>query len=123
MSTTPGGLPYPESTGPSNQGANDIKALALALDNRGGALLTQYGAWQTVTSDANGRFYVDFPVPFARLPVMCLAITAEGGPFNIYSAAAPTTTRAQFRLYYLPTNVWAGVSNVTYSWLAVGPAT
>ena len=29
---TPNGLPYPESTAPLNQGANDIKALATALD-------------------------------------------------------------------------------------------
>jgi hypothetical protein len=29
---TPGGLPYPISTDPANQGANAIKALALALD-------------------------------------------------------------------------------------------
>lgn len=31
-SITPKGLPYPESTADINQGANDIKALALALD-------------------------------------------------------------------------------------------
>jgi len=35
---TPTGLPYPNSTGPLNQGANDIKALALALDGRLAAL-------------------------------------------------------------------------------------
>jgi len=31
---TPSGLPYPVSTAPLNQGANDIKALALAIDPR-----------------------------------------------------------------------------------------
>lgn len=31
--TTPNGLPYPVSTDPSNQGANNIKALALAVDD------------------------------------------------------------------------------------------
>lgn len=34
QSGTPGGLPYPESTASLSQGANDIKALALALDAR-----------------------------------------------------------------------------------------
>lgn len=33
-STTPLGLPYPESSDPLNQGANDIKALATAVDNK-----------------------------------------------------------------------------------------
>lgn len=34
MSATGSGLPYPESTASLQQGANDIKALALALDPR-----------------------------------------------------------------------------------------
>jgi hypothetical protein len=33
-SLTPLGLPYPEPSAPLNQGANDIKALALAVDNK-----------------------------------------------------------------------------------------
>ena len=34
QSSTTAGLPYPESTAALQQGANDIKALALALDGR-----------------------------------------------------------------------------------------
>lgn len=50
--TTPGGLPYPESTAPLNQGANDIKALALALDSRGAAVKTVRG--RVVGAQFNG---------------------------------------------------------------------
>jgi hypothetical protein len=49
MGTTPKGLPYPESTDPLNQGANAIKALALAVD-------AQWTAGKgSPTGDASGR--------------------------------------------------------------------
>lgn len=52
MGATPLGLPYPESSDPANQGANNIKALALATDNK----LTIDAIAQTVpqTNLANG---------------------------------------------------------------------
>ena len=59
---TPGGLPYPESTADLNQGANDIKALALALDQRGNGTLTQVGETSVAFNAAVGS--VTFPTPF-----------------------------------------------------------
>lgn len=60
--STPGGLPYPDSTDPANQGGNDIKALALALDGRGQAKLVQAGQSQLTFTAAVATLV--FPKPF-----------------------------------------------------------
>lgn len=63
MSTlTPGGLPYPESTADFNQGANDMKALALALDSRGGGRLVQVG--QQLLTFTSAVATLTFPTSF-----------------------------------------------------------
>jgi len=63
MSTlTPGGLPYPESTADFNQGANDIKGLALALESRGGGRMVQSG--QVSLTFNNAVAGLTFPTPF-----------------------------------------------------------
>lgn len=60
--TTTGGLPYPESTGALNQGANDIKALALAVEARGGGRFVQSGELQANFTGATAT--LTFPTPF-----------------------------------------------------------
>jgi len=61
-SLTPGGLPYPESTLDINQGANDIKALALALDSRGAGRLVQVG--QQLLTFTYATASLTFPTAF-----------------------------------------------------------
>lgn len=67
--STAGGLPYPESTDPLNQGANAIKALAMALDTRGAGYKSMRGRSRMTFS--GGR-----PPP---INVTALGLTAIGG--------------------------------------------
>jgi hypothetical protein len=65
--TTPGGLPYPVSSDPANQGANAIKALALAVDSK----ITLDAVAQTVpqtnlATGANNQWTLS-NIPTARL--------------------------------------------------------
>jgi hypothetical protein len=78
--TTTGGLPWPASTDPLTQGANDIKALALALDARGGGYGSLRGSG-VYTFDSGGRATIPLPAGLATF----------GGGFvmHLWDAAAP----------------------------------
>lgn len=89
--TTTSGLPYPESTAALQQGANDIKALALALDPRAPRKLMLVK--QTITTDANGLFSIVAPGTVAAVVLTYL------GPFhpmivNIHAIGGSTVTAA-----------------------------
>jgi hypothetical protein len=115
-------LPYPESTDDINQGANDIKALALELGARGGAFRIQGAQQQVMNTDSAGRFFINFPVPFSAPPVAVLAQSGEAGPFVPFVSNPANAGQAQFRLWYQPTNSWAGAGAAVITWLAIGPA-
>jgi hypothetical protein len=70
---TPGGLPYPETTADINQGANDVKALALALDSRGGGRLVQVG--QKLLTFNSAVAALQFPTAFkaGTVPIVMVA--------------------------------------------------
>jgi hypothetical protein len=69
---TTSGLPYPESTAALQQGANDIKALALALDPRAPRKLMLVK--QTITTDANGLFSIVAPGTVAAVVLTYLGV-------------------------------------------------
>lgn len=64
---TPLGLPWPASSDPANQGANDIKALALAVDNKLTIdSISQTIAAQALATGANNQWTLT-SVPTGRL--------------------------------------------------------
>lgn len=72
MSATTNGLPYPESTDDKNQGANNIKALALALDAQGGGLPVARG-YVNAAAFNGGRYTLAFPGgKFTKTPILLL---------------------------------------------------
>jgi hypothetical protein len=78
-STTALGLPYPEPADPLNQGADDIKALALAVDNK----LTIDAITQTVpqtnlATGANNQWNLS-SIPLARLVAFSGIVVARIG--------------------------------------------
>lgn len=77
--TTTGGLPYPESSASANQGANDIKALALALEARGGGQRVLRGKTKC-TFDAAGR---------ANIPITGFTTIAGAMVQHAWNADAP----------------------------------
>lgn len=77
LSTTTGGLPYPESSGPLNQGANDIKALALALEGRGLGFKSARG-YLNAASFNGGRYSITLPAGFTTC-VGCIVTGHWGG--------------------------------------------
>lgn len=123
QSVTTGGLPYPESTAALNQGANDIKALALALEARGGAKLVQVGS-QAVTTNAGGNCTITFPTAFAAAPIVMSSVNIP----NIVGLTAPspaTTTKQDLAIVGVwPTNPAAPIANtaVTVFYIAIGKA-
>lgn len=126
LSLTTGGLPYPESTGPLNQGANDIKALALALQSRGGGAFTQSG--RTSVSVAAGNATLTFPVAFktGTVPLVVTSGTYGNGSDSISDAclvmprnvAANTFTVVA---YVITTSQWY-TGPLLVNWIAVGVA-
>ena len=76
--TTTGGLPYPESSGASNQGANDIKALALALEGRGLGFKSFRGYVNAAAFNA-GRYTLTLPAGLTAAPAGVLLTPYWGG--------------------------------------------
>lgn len=75
--TTAGGLPYPETSGPANQGANDIKALALALEGRGLGFKSGRG-YINAAAFNGGRYTIILPAGFTTC-IGCLVTGHWGG--------------------------------------------
>ena len=71
LGTTTGGLPYPESSAPLNQGANDIKALALALEGRGLGFKSALG-YVNAAAFNGGRYTLVLPAGFTAAPYVLL---------------------------------------------------
>lgn len=127
---TAGGLPYPESTDDFNQGANNIKALALALEGRGGGRLVQIGQTQLTFTAAVATLV--FPTPFktGTTPI----VFVSGGTGSNANNQVPACVAVN------PTNTQVNVSAVLVSgagnastwltngakmnmmWLAIGTA-
>jgi hypothetical protein len=112
-------LPYPESSDPLNQGANNIKALALAMD----------GVWTAGTgspvSDSGGR--VSFPHGLGKTPRVVVVgqkmITPDGD--NAIDAVSRVmfskadATNITCRFYDLRTSTPFGGNPVGIAWLAI----
>lgn len=122
--TTPGGLPYPDSTDDFNQGANDIKALALALSARG---LDKFVQSATVTvhfDGANGTLV--YPVPFADTGVKPILV-ASGNVANVIvflAIGSPNFNACGMTLMQLwpaPVDIRTTPTDVAVSFIAIGP--
>jgi hypothetical protein len=74
--TPGGGLPYPVSSDPANQGANAIKALALALDPQ---YLELTGAGASQALPGNGWFQIPMTVIGASAGSAIIPSAAGGG--------------------------------------------
>lgn len=118
--TTPKGLPYPESTDPLNQGANAIKALALAVD----------GQWTagkiSPTGDATGR--ASFPHGLGVTPRVVLvsqAMLTPDGDNVIDMISRPVFSKADatnitVRVYDIRGNGAVFASNpIGVTWMAI----
>jgi len=127
MGTTPRGLPWPEPSDPVRDGATAIRALAEAIDNRGGGLLIQ--AEQFVyTTQPSGVANHSFPKPFAATPVIILgqislgAYTVRlcvgdyGGVYN------PTAANFHLIAYHGDSNAVAGDVTSYVGYVAIGVA-
>lgn len=68
MATTPNGLPYPLSSASLNQGANDIKALAIALDPRAPNNVMMVNG--NYTTNASGDVTIATPGTAARVGII-----------------------------------------------------
>jgi hypothetical protein len=79
LDATPSGLPFPVSSGPANQGANDIKALALAVDPRLPAVKTVFYGGPAPATDANG----DCVYTVAGITTLQGAIVNYYGPYSL----------------------------------------
>lgn len=108
---TPGGLPYPVSGDPANQGANAIKALALALDT------AFAGPWVTVplNSGFTGALLVRIEGGTAALHGTITG-TFTGNPIMAvlpagYRPVFPTDTGRTFAQFLVP-NMNAGIGTV-----------
>lgn len=119
---TAGGLPYPESSGPLNQGANDIKALALALEARGLGLRHE-ARTLTLQNFSGGLLAVNFVTPFAAAPAV---IWTPGYPFTVNNTAFTTgiasvsASQVTLACYVIsPTPGWYS-GGLTFSYLAIG---
>jgi len=106
MGTTPGGLPYPEPTDPIAQGADAIKNLATAIDNR-----IQTGTLTVSTSGSP----ITFSPAFATVPVVIANPAAAIGFPRYVAASAVTTTGATLVVW---NNSGTPVSGAV-SWVAI----
>jgi hypothetical protein len=123
---TTGGLPYPESTGPLQQGANDIKALALAVDARGGGKLTQSGTTTVTFTAGNGS--VTFPAPFKAGTVPVVLALPEFNAGSLVEAAVamvrtPSATGFQSVAYQVSGAAGYFTGTAKVHWVAVGVGT
>jgi hypothetical protein len=122
MGSTVNGLPWPEPTAPVRDGAAAIRALAEALENRGGGRDVQAG--QTiVTTNQFGQFRIT--------PARTIASQFPSVMFS--DGSASTSDYALFGAEYLGTNaqiggfaryisnlgVWAANISIRVNWLVV----
>lgn len=77
MGTTPGGLPFPESTGPVRIGASDIEGLARAVETKYGPKRKFY-LDAAVNTDVNGLF--DLAVPTTANIIGCVVYERNTNP-------------------------------------------
>lgn len=120
--TTPSGLPYPESSDPLNQGANAIKALALALDGKGVGKRFE-ARTLSLLNFSGGLAVVNFVTAFAAPPVV---IWSPGYPFTVNNTSFTTgvasieAARCTLAAYVVsPTPGWYS-GGLTLSYLAIG---
>jgi len=103
--TTTGGLPYPESSDALNQGANAIKALALAIEQRGGG----FGTWRSrqQLTFAGGR-PPGVAIPAGLKSIGGILITGEWGgglndvPLSVAAETGLCTVTNLALLGYMP---------------------
>lgn len=129
MATTPGGLPYPLSSAPANQGANDIKALALELAARGSDYKSVRGKNALVFS--GGRPTTQIAIPAGAFTTITGAVMngwwVTGVPLILcVDTALLLPTRLALIAYAPPLPDTPGAlaswftGNLTVSWLAWG---
>lgn len=130
MGTTPDGLPYPESSEPANEGALDIQALAVALNDRGGGRMVQTGQTEVTFNAAAGSLV--FPKPFktGTVPVVLAAGGAGSTPNNTLPCVSSEQWSATGCLLHAVRVSGTGAASVWVSngdvmnvvWIAVGQA-
>lgn len=135
LDATPTGLPYPLSTDPANQGANAIKALALALDPRA-PYQVEAGAKTVAVSSSGpspGIATITFDRAFTtppRITAVCTAIFSGSSAGSFVPAMGlfdVSTTQARFFILAIPWQTAAGPiqpwgGNVTVNYFAAAPA-
>jgi hypothetical protein len=103
---TPGGLPYPVSSDPANQGANDIKALALALDPKvSPVIIAQSVPQKNLTQGATNQW------------------TLSGIPTGVLVAISGSVVMRMNQAQYTVLQLFDGAVNVTGDMAFSSPAT
>ena len=130
MSVTTGGLPYPESSADINQGANDVKALALALESRGGGRLVIIGEAAVTFNAAIGNIAVPTPFKAGTTPRVIAAGGAGSNANNkvlclvVASVNNAGCTVSAMKVPNAAANAWATggeVFNITYFAMGTAP--
>jgi len=123
MGTTAGGLPYPEPTAPVRDGANNIKALADALQARGHGQRIEH---RSVYAEMNaaGGFGIQWARPFTAAPEVAWILGNAAAGFvpvagMLASGISPTGASG------VACNAMTGqaVQNAWFNYIAIGPDT
>jgi hypothetical protein len=124
MGTTPSGLPYPEPTEPVRNGAANIKALATAIDIRGGGLLVQAGSSVINTNQAGDANVVPAVAYQAgSKPILYVAVSDPLGAYICSPNANATSSQfCPFRLFNADGNALTNYGPVRVNWITVGPS-
>jgi hypothetical protein len=126
--TTAGGLPYPAPTDPAKAGADNIKALADALESRGHGKLVQSGSLPA-TTDGAGNASITFPAAFkaTTVPIVLLGLNIN----SVVAVASMDPARTDnTKVGFLPVGLWPTDklgqlllnTSITVFYIAVGVA-
>ena len=88
MASTPSGLPYPVGTDKVVDGDNAIKALAEAIEARGGGLRIESRVL-LVTCDPTGQFGQTFLTPFITPPTIVVTAGSAGPGVVLVASIGP----------------------------------
>lgn len=113
--TTAKGYPYPDPTDPIRDGADEIKALATAVDTRLGVMASGTVSLTTPASGAGTKDVV-FPTGrFSAVPAVVVTLINTG---SVISAGAPTATGVTATGFTMSYNR-GSAATFTLAWVAV----